>query len=133
MKHDSEEILWNYYQHVNPTYLETASRDKVMLLAKAIKRHTHATDHICEVGLGSGLMLQELSRCREVVGVDLSADAIAYLRSKPGLADLTIRHGDICKLSASCSNMDAVVTIDVIEHLTPEQLVEACHEVHKVL
>lgn len=133
MKPDSEETLWNYYQQVNPTYLETASRDKVMLLAKVIKRHTRANDRMCEVGLGNGLMLQELSRCRNVIGVDLCEDAISYIRSKPGFANIALKRGNICKLSSICNNMDAVVTIDVIEHLTPEQLVEACHEVYNVL
>jgi cyclopropane fatty-acyl-phospholipid synthase-like methyltransferase len=129
MKSESDEKLWNYFQKDNPAYLDTTSRDKSMLLAKLIRRNTSPGDHLCEVGLGSGLLLQELARHRRIVGVDLCDGTIAQLRSKPGLADLELRQGNICELSSVYRDMDAIISIDVIEHLTQEQLDQACHEV----
>jgi len=49
------------------------------------------------------------------------------------LANIELRDGDICRLSTVSQDMDAVITIDVIEHLTSDQLSRAYKEVHKVL
>ncbi len=133
MKFDLDEKTWNYYQRVNPAYLETTSRDKIMMLSKIIKRYTSNTDYLCEVGLGNGLMLKELARSRRVMGVDLSKDTIVHLKSKPDFSNIELRDGDICRLSTVSQDMDAVITIDVIEHLTSDQLSRAYKEIHKVL
>jgi cyclopropane fatty-acyl-phospholipid synthase-like methyltransferase len=133
MKTESDEQLWDYYQRVNTTYLEKTSIDKITMLAKSIKRHTKAEDRLCEIGLGSGLMLKELARCRNVMGVDLCEGTISRLGSQSAFSKIPLTQGDICGLSSICKNMDAVITIDVIEHLFIEQLEKACEEVYKVL
>ena len=133
MKSDSDEKLWDYYQSVNSTYFDTTSRDKIMMLAKAIKKRTNGNDRICEVGLGNGLMLLELARHRTVIGIDLCGGTIEHLKSRPEFAGIELKQGDICHLGSVSEDLDAVVTVDVIEHLTPEQLDDACREVYKVL
>jgi len=133
MNSNSDEKLWDYYQRVNHSYFDTTSRDKIMMLSKAIKKHTSSSDCICEVGLGSGLMLLELAKHRKVSGLDLCDGTIAQLKSRPEFTNILLRQGNICQLSSIFENIDAVVTIDVIEHLTPEQLEIACREVYRAL
>lgn len=130
----NDEQLWKYYQSDNPTYLEQSSRDKVLNLLKIIKRHTNTNDLICEVGLGSGLMVRELARKnRQVIGVDICKNYIKQLQSNKAFVEIDLRHGNICQLNTICNSLNAVVSIDVIEHLTHDQLKEAFNAVYDAL
>jgi len=133
MKPDADVALWEYYQRENPAYFERTSRDKVGVLARRIRRLTRPGDRLCEVGLGSGGMLQRLRPGRQVMGVDLCAAAVEYLRRKPELQGVDLRQGDICALGSVARDLDAVVSIDVIEHLDDTQLPQAVAEVAKAL
>lgn len=133
MESFSDEKLWDYYQSVNQTYFDTTARDKITMLSKSIKKNTKKSDILCEVGLGNGLMLLELSRHRKVRGIDLCDSTIEQLKSRPEFQKINLQQGNICELSACCKDIDAVITIDVIEHLSIQQLEDACREINKVL
>ena len=125
----------DYYQVENTAGFDNGSRDKLRILSKAIRRRTRASDIICEVGLGNGQLILDLSHSREVMGVDLCAGTIERLKSKSEFNGIELKQGDITNLTSVCMNkgINVFITIDVIEHLDDDQLHRACKELYDIL
>ncbi|MCU0756185.1 MAG: methyltransferase domain-containing protein [Xanthomonadales bacterium] len=72
-------------------------------------------DAACGEGYGSALLAQ---RAREVVGIDLSADAVAHARSRYGqLANLRFEVGDVSALPARLGRFDLISSFETLEHV----------------
>lgn len=89
-------------------FAKNFSSDKVVL------------DAGCGVGYGSYYLSAE---AREVVGIDISEDAISYAKSKYGSEDnLTFKIMNVLNLTFSPASFDLVCAFELIEHLKdPEQ------------
>lgn len=83
---------------------------------------------VLEVGCGSGLLLAHFRDAGfEVEGVDLSAEDVAYARTRFGLA---VQQGSVETLPIERDRYDAVVLFNVLEHiLEPAALLTRIHEV----
>jgi SAM-dependent methyltransferase len=71
-------------------------------------------DGACGAGFGSALLA---TRARRVLGVDLSADAIAYAREHYSAENLEFAAMDLAALSVGDSSFDVVCAFETIEHL----------------
>jgi SAM-dependent methyltransferase len=83
---------------------------------------------VLEIGCGSGLLLAHFRDAGfEVEGVELSSTDVAYARERLGLA---VRHGSVESLPLERDRYDAVVLINVLEHvLQPATLLGRVREV----
>lgn len=90
------------------------------------------TGRVLEVGCGGGAMLRAIRRHRpdlQVDGLDLSKSALRNARQRPG--QVRYLAGDAHQLPVASESYDAVVVLDVLEHLPDPQA--ALHEVQRVL
>jgi SAM-dependent methyltransferase len=71
-------------------------------------------DAACGVGYGSALLAGEAA---EVVGIDLSEDAIAYARSRYGGPNIEFRVDDLQSPSLDDCSFDLVCSFETLEHL----------------
>jgi SAM-dependent methyltransferase len=73
---------------------------------------------VLDAGCGAGYGAAELARSAAgVLGVDRSADAIAYARAEYAAPNLRFEEGDCSALPAADGSIDLVVAFEVIEHL----------------
>jgi SAM-dependent methyltransferase len=70
---------------------------------------------VLDAGCAFGFGTARLARSREVVGLELSADYLAEARRR--YPDLTLVRGDVQALPFADGSFDAVVLLDVLEHL----------------
>jgi SAM-dependent methyltransferase len=82
--------------------------------AARLSRQKHALDAGCGSGYGSA----ELARtAASVLGIDRSAEAIAFARAEYRATNLRFEEGDCVALPVSDASIDLVVAFEVIEHL----------------
>jgi len=73
---------------------------------------------ICDIGSGSGLGATILAQeARSVVGVEKTAGSVAFARKCFPLKNVRFLHEDVAKCSLPDESFDAVVAIEVIEHI----------------
>ena len=86
---------------------------------------------ILDLGCGDGALLLRLAQepaVRRIVGMDLSADALARLRAKTELMPAAVCekvelvHGSIAQPPVSLAGFDAAVLVETIEHVDPDRL-----------
>jgi 2-polyprenyl-3-methyl-5-hydroxy-6-metoxy-1,4-benzoquinol methylase len=76
--------------------------------------------HIIDLGCGPGTFLGNLQKPFEhALGIDLAASQIAYAQSRYRRPGLEFRAGDVTLLDRA-ERFDAAVSIEVVEHLRPE-------------
>ncbi|WP_192930716.1 class I SAM-dependent methyltransferase [Deinococcus sp. AJ005] len=77
------------------------------------------TDHVLEVGCGSGLFTPALAgRCGHLTALDIEARYLAQTAAKiAGLPNVTLLHGDLSALPCEAGSLDAVILISVLTEL----------------
>jgi SAM-dependent methyltransferase len=81
----------------------------------------------CGVGYGTTFLAQS---ARNVVGLDVSADAIEYARRRYGAPNVEFVVGDVLAMPLPTSQFDVVCAFETIEHLTdPERFVAEARRV----
>lgn len=83
---------------------------------------------ILDAGCGPGAMLPVLAEYGDVVGVDMSDDALKYARKRG-----KVEKGDIMNLKFKGESFDLVVCMDVLYHTWVEDEKKALNELHRVL
>jgi SAM-dependent methyltransferase len=95
----------------------------------------HLFGEVLDVGCGTGALLSLLGRrASNVVGVDISKDMRMLARSRvhrSGLANCTVRNGDVCDLPFDDATFDLVVLDEVI--IAPDKPIDGLREVSRVL
>ena len=84
-------------------------------------------DLACGTGYGSAILAQ--SGAAQVVGVDISIEAVASNGKRP--PRLALANSDACKLPFNASTFDVVVSFETIEHLASPELLLS--EISRVL
>jgi SAM-dependent methyltransferase len=84
--------------------------------------------HLLEIGCGAGGLLKELSRTSVAYGMDVEAESMKYCRER-GLERLCL--GDAAALPYRSEQFDAVVCVDVLEHLDDDRA--ALADIYRVL
>ncbi|MFQ5963023.1 MAG: class I SAM-dependent methyltransferase [Candidatus Scalinduaceae bacterium] len=85
---------------------------------------------IVDLGCGEGLTLQKLVRMfshSEILGIDLLEENIEVCLKY----DLPARKGDVYKIDLPKESVDAVLFMEVVEHL--DRPVEAISQIHRIL
>ena len=80
-----------------------------------------AVFRVLDAGCGSGYgaaQLAGLDPALQVVGIDLSEEALAYARPRYGGPNLHFAHGDCLALEFADGEFDLVMGFEVLEHLT---------------
>lgn len=122
-----EECLYSLYHHEEETWWwAVGRRGLVTSLWRKYGRYT-ARPRILEIGCGTGGLLKELSRWSAACGLDISPQATKYCRER-GLDGVCL--GDISSLPFQDEQFDAVVCVDVLEHL--EDDAAALREIRRV-
>ncbi len=104
-------------------------------LVSFLERLTRPGEELVEVGCGGGLLAIEMvRRGRRVLGVEVSARILDQARRRAGdLAGLTLTRTDGVDIPAATSGADFAYSIQVFEHLHPEDVLPHLREVHRVL
>ena len=84
--------------------------------------------HLLEIGCGAGGLLKELSRTSVAYGMDVEAESMKYCRER-GLERLCL--GDAAALPYRSEQFDAVICVDVLEHLDDDRA--ALADIYRVL
>jgi 2-polyprenyl-3-methyl-5-hydroxy-6-metoxy-1,4-benzoquinol methylase len=129
-------LEWLMKKDFYTTYFEVEKTHWLMRGRRAIvldmlRRHVHksADARVLDFGCGSGLTVQTLTDAGYIAsGVDFSREAIEFGTSK-GIAGLQVVSDE--KLPFPDASFDAVVCMDVLEHLADEQ--PALSEMRRVL
>ena len=79
-------------------------------------------DRVLEVGCGAGLYVREIAiavgETGSVLGIDVSDDQVAAARGHcDDLVQARVEVGDACAVPASEAEMDAVVSVQVLEYV----------------
>lgn len=73
---------------------------------------------VCDVGFGAGLGMAILAqKARSVVGIEKVAGSVAFARKCFPLKNVRFLSGDVVECSFPNESFDAVVAIEVIEHI----------------
>src|SRR5829696_7849474 len=84
-------------------------------------RDRRVLDVACGIGYGSAILAQR--GAKQVTGIDISTEAIAFGTKEYQASNLLLTTGDACNLAFEDSSFDVVVSFETIEHLRePEQL-----------
>jgi 2-polyprenyl-3-methyl-5-hydroxy-6-metoxy-1,4-benzoquinol methylase len=87
---------------------------------KFVARLVKPTDHILEVGCGSGLGTIFLGQhCRHISGIDVKSTEIEEAKSINRRENVDFSIGDFFQMSTE-KKYDVIVALDVIEHMTLE-------------
>lgn len=98
------------------------------VLAAPVAEGKRVLDAACGEGYGSFLLAH---RAAEVVGVDLSEEAVAHARGRYARPNLRFEPGSITALPLPDASIDVVVSFETIEHLSPQR--EMLAEFRRVL
>ncbi|WP_375407624.1 3' terminal RNA ribose 2'-O-methyltransferase Hen1 [uncultured Amnibacterium sp.] len=122
-------------QTVEPEEAESRDRPLAALRADAVLQALRdiGASSVVDMGCGSGALLVRLARdraFRRIVGIDVSARSLERAGSALGLAQasddererIVLRHGSVVYRDASLAGMDAMVLMEVVEHVDPSRL-----------
>lgn len=83
--------------------------------ARAISKDKQVADVACGEGYGAALLA---ASAKTVIGVDISAEAIAHARSRyAGIPTLTFEVGDATNLVLPDRSIDVITSFETLEHL----------------
>ena len=126
-KIDYEHKLWGAHEvEPTPKYLGG------LKLKYCLEDLEGVTGKVLEIGCGGGAMTRAIKRYRpdlQVHGLDLSVSALSVAKHAHG--GVSYGSGDAHRLPIVTGSYDAVVMLDVLEHLPDPQ--SALKEVHRIL
>ena len=90
------------------------------LIGSLLKRYGsgNGRPHLLEIGCGAGGLLKELARSGVAYGLDVEAESMKYCQER-GLDRLCL--GDAASLPYRSAQFDAVICVDVLEHLEDDR------------
>jgi len=90
------------------------------LIGSLLRRYggSNGRPHLLEIGCGAGGLLKELTRAGVAYGLDVEAESMKYCQER-GLDRLCL--GDAAALPYRSAQFDAVICVDVLEHLEDDR------------
>jgi ubiquinone/menaquinone biosynthesis C-methylase UbiE len=90
-------------------------RGRRAIFERVLRPFEHRADfRILDIGFGTGAMLTFLARYGNVIGMDMSADAIRFARTR---CDRPMFLGDIARVPLQARSLDLVTAFDIVEHV----------------
>lgn len=99
----------NAYEAVNWWWV-----GKRQLILKTLERLGSDNSLVLDIGCGTGSNLRCWESCGEVLGLDISADALNYCRIK---GNENLIRGDAFRLPFHDNIFDTIVALDILEHI----------------
>lgn len=122
----NDPIRFYYWPIIGPMY-----RRRVELCLAECK----GGERVLEIGFGSGVTFLNLhGMYKEIHGLDLTAsanDVMATFREKQ--IETYLLNGNVLNMPYADNYFDTVLLISILEHLRPEQQVQAFQEIRRVL
>lgn len=84
--------------------------------ATLLRETSTILDIACGVGYGSRI-LAERTNCQQIIGMDISTEAITYGRKFYAHQKIEFREGDCLATGLPAASVDAVVSFETIEHI----------------
>lgn len=123
--------FWNYQSHFPENYFTSLYGDEI---AKAVRKHVPRQARILDYACGTGALTGHLLRADFSVGAcDLSPDSIAYVRKVHGAHPSFNGAYTLDELLAGSEKFNAVVLVELIEHVDDDVLVRVMSDVRRVL
>jgi 2-polyprenyl-3-methyl-5-hydroxy-6-metoxy-1,4-benzoquinol methylase len=125
----------NYYLHVNDGWSEFGDGKLSVRMVTAINEAgiDFKGKKVLDIGCGRGELCDFLSKKgAECVGIDYSSSAIKIAKSNFGKKSV-FKKMDCTKMDFQKKSFDAVFMMDIVEHLTPEQLEKTISLVYSFL
>ncbi len=90
--------------------------------ALPLVRSKRVLDLACGEGYGSALLARQAA---EIVGVDLSEEAVSHARERYRFGNLRFEQGDATAIPLESASVDVVVSFETVEHLmAQEQMID---------
>jgi SAM-dependent methyltransferase len=122
-----DECLYGVYHQVEDTWWWSEGRRALVTGLWRKYRNTKERPRILEIGCGTGGLLKELSGWSVAYGLDISPEAAKFCLER----DLDrVSLGDITSLPFKDKQFDAVVCVDVLEHVDDDG--QALREVRRI-
>lgn len=114
---ENQDTHWWYkgMESINKAFL-----DKYLPSKKGLK--------ILDAGCGPGAALTYLSSYGDVIGIDISDEALKYAKKRG-----KVEKGDITKIQFKDKSFDVVVCLDVLYHFWVKEDMVAIRELHRIL
>jgi len=123
--------FWNYQSRFPENYFTSLYGDEIV---KAVRKHVPRQARILDYACGTGALTGHLLRADfSVGGCDLSPDSIAYVRKVYGAHPSFKGTYTLDRLLAGSEKFDAVVLVELIEHVDDDVLVRVMSDVRQVL
>ncbi len=138
MSKDYRSRLYDRYVSAHlPGSIEERVKVRKFYLSKLIEMHfpKRIDSKILEIGCGHGALIYYAKKMgyNHLEGVDASLEQVEEAW-KLGLRD-NIRHEDLMEtlIKSADKSYDAIVALDVIEHMTKNELLDLVRELHRVI
>jgi len=106
------------YAVIEDTHWWFRGRRKIFERVLAPMEAQRESRRILDIGFGTGAMLTFLARYGAVIGMDMSAEAIRFARTR---CDRPMLLGDITKVPLADETLDLVTAFDIVEHVDDEK------------
>jgi 2-polyprenyl-3-methyl-5-hydroxy-6-metoxy-1,4-benzoquinol methylase len=120
---DYESIPPGYYDHVYYRARGAQSKWHHLKFAR-VAQELHGYRRVLDIGCGPGTFVGSLGEAHECVGVDISEQQIAYACQRYGSSSRSFKACRVTDLSDDVGEFDAVSAVELIEHLSPEEVKE---------
>jgi 2-polyprenyl-3-methyl-5-hydroxy-6-metoxy-1,4-benzoquinol methylase len=120
---DYECIPPGFYDHVHFRARGAQSKWHRLKFAR-VAREVAGGGRLLDIGCGPGTFLGSLGHDRECVGVDISRNQIAYAQQRYASRNRSFHRCRVGDLPLSEGLFDFVTAIELIEHLSPEEVKE---------
>lgn len=123
--------FWDYQSRFPGNYFTNQFGAEIALsLAPLLRGHARVLDYGC----GMGFLIPHLARyATEVAGADVSGESLQKVNKICGGISNFLGAWSVEELMASSRKFDAIVAVEVIEHLYDDQLDKMLHDVGRLL
>lgn len=118
---DYETIPPGYYDAVFHKARGAQSKWHHLKFSRVAQEIAGSSRHL-DIGCGPGTFIGLLPDDRSAVGIDLSARQIEYARAHYNSARRSFHNCTIDKLPADLGTFDAITAVELIEHLSPQEV-----------